>query len=45
MDMRVIGKDADDRGSLRKVGEVFTALVKDRGVFEAVRCVVGLVFQ
>ncbi|KAH0610398.1 uncharacterized protein H6S33_011925 [Morchella sextelata] len=38
-------KDADDRGSLRKVGEVFTALVKDRGVFEAVRCVVGLVFQ
>lgn len=28
-----------------KVGEIFRLLVKERGVFEATKCVVGLIFQ
>lgn len=39
------GTDADEMRSLAKVGDVFRNLVKERGVFEAVKCVVGLVFQ
>lgn len=31
--------------SFAKVGDVFRSLVKERGVSEATKCVVGLVFQ
>lgn len=40
-----VGTDADEMRSLAKVGDMFRALVKERGVFEATKCVVGLVFQ
>lgn len=42
---RRVGTDADEMRSLAKVGDVFRGLVKERGVFEATKCVVGLVFQ
>lgn len=41
----MVGTDADEMRSLAKVGDVFRGLVKERGVFEATKCVVGLVFQ
>ena len=37
--------EADDRGSLAKVGRVFEELVQKMGVMEAVRGVVGLLFD
>ena len=36
--------DADDRKSLRRLGEVFGTLVKERGVSDAIRVVIGLVW-
>lgn len=45
MMMNDAGTDADEMRSLAKVGDVFRNLVKERGVFEAAKCVVGLVFQ
>ncbi|KAL7270987.1 hypothetical protein RUND412_006285 [Rhizina undulata] len=37
--------EVDQMKSLGKIGEVFDTLMKDRGVFNAVKCIVGLVFQ
>lgn len=37
-------KSADERGSLGNVGEVFDRLVRKRGIREAVRIVVGVIF-
>lgn len=41
----MVGTDADEMRSFAKVGDVFRGLVKERGVLEATKCVVGLVFQ
>jgi len=38
-------RDADERASLSKIEDVFDRLVGERGVFEAVRAVVALLFQ
>ncbi|MCJ1438844.1 hypothetical protein MMC27_008234 [Xylographa pallens] len=38
-------QNADERASLGKIGEVFDRLLQDRGVFEAVRIVVGLLYE
>lgn len=38
-------RDADERASLRKIGDVFDRLVGERGVFEAVKGVVALLFE
>ena len=38
-------RDADERASLSKIGDVFDRLVGERGVFEAVRVVVALLFE
>ena len=37
-------RDADERKSLYKVPATFDSLVRERGVFEAIRVVVGLLF-
>lgn len=37
-------RDADERASLGKVGDVFERLVGGRGVFDATRIVVALLF-
>ena len=39
------GHEADTGASLSKVSATFDALVRDRGVFEATRVVVGLLFD
>lgn len=41
----MVGTDADEMRSFAKVGDVFRGLVGERGVLEATKCVVGLVFQ
>ena len=38
-------QNADERDSLGKIGEVFDRLVQDRGVFEAIKIVVGLLYE
>ncbi|KAI9700972.1 MAG: hypothetical protein M1820_006617 [Bogoriella megaspora] len=37
--------ETDDRGSLKKIPETFRSLVKSRGVFGAVKVMVGLLFE
>ena len=44
-DLMGLGHEADDRRSLKKIPETFQSLVKSRGVFEAVRVMVGLLFS
>lgn len=40
-----VWSEADDRGSLGKLPKVFDALVRERGVFEAVKIVGGILFR
>ena len=37
-------ENADERGSLRKVGEAFDRLLRQRGILEAIRIMVHLIF-
>jgi hypothetical protein len=39
-----IGHDVDARNSLKMVPATFDALVRDRGIYESVRAMVGLLF-
>jgi len=38
-------KEADELNSFSKLGGVFDSLVKEKGVYDAATCVVGLLFQ
>jgi hypothetical protein len=40
----MIGSEADDTASLKKIPQTFDSLVEGRGVFEATRIMVGLLF-
>lgn len=38
------GREADDRGSFKKIPATFDRLVEEMGVFEAIKTMVGLLF-
>lgn len=40
-----IGREADDRSSLKKIPATFDKLVEEMGVFEAMGIMVGLLFS
>jgi hypothetical protein len=43
-DLGAIGHDVDSNDALKKIETTFDVLVLERGVFDAVRVVVGLLF-
>jgi hypothetical protein len=40
-----LGHEADTTGALKKIETTFKVLVAERGVFDAVRIIVGLLFE